>query len=145
MTVDWKAKAQEARDTPGWHETAERYQRDHGLIVQSPPEGLTRSRRLMRNDVSLDRAWNEINRIAGERYNQAPKATYEAAVFELRTHGVVQLNKPNCQRRLANLSLSQFKCLMASLQQKRDQYPNISDELLAALEEIYDARVMADA
>jgi hypothetical protein len=80
-----------------------------------------------------------------ERYNEAPEATFNAVVYELRTHGASQLSKPNCQRRLADLSLAQFKSLMASLQQRRGQYPNISDELLTALVEIYHARIVTDA
>jgi hypothetical protein len=101
-------------------------------------------RRLMRNSVSLERAWDEISRAAREQYNEAPEATYNAATHELRTHGVLQLGTPNCQRRLADLSLAQFKNLMTKLQQWRSQYPNVSDELLVALATIYDARVSSD-
>ena len=82
-------------------------------------------RRMMEPDISLERAWDEINRAARERYNEAPEATANAAVYELRTHGLAQLNKPNCQRRLANLSVAQLKSLMVSLQQRRKLYPKI--------------------
>jgi hypothetical protein len=102
---------------------------------------LTFLRRLMSNDVSLDRAWNENNRIARESYNEAAKTTYEAVVFELRTHGLPQLNNQNCQRRLSDLSRAQNKNLIASLQQWRGQYPKVCDELLATLATIYNARV----
>jgi hypothetical protein len=94
----------------------------------------------MDDDVSLDRAWDEISRAARERYNEAPKATYDAAVYELRTYGLSQLKNTNCQRRLADLSTAQLKNLIASLQQRRGQYPNVCDELLATLATIYDAK-----
>jgi hypothetical protein len=98
----------------------------------------------MSDSTSLDYAWDKLNRLARERYNEAPKATYNAAVHELRTHGISQLNKPNCQRRLSDLSIAQLKNLIACLQQRRGKYPNVSDELLTAVGEIYDARVVSD-
>jgi hypothetical protein len=98
----------------------------------------------MSDSTSLDYAWDELNRLARERYNEAPKATFDAVLFELRTYGLPQLSKSNCQRRLADLSIAQLKNLMAGLQQRRSQYPNVSDELLAALAAIYDARVISD-
>jgi hypothetical protein len=101
-------------------------------------------RRLMRDSVSLEYVRDELNWLARERYNEAPKATYDAVVYELRTYGLPPLSKPNCQRRLADLSIAQFKNLMAGLQRRRGQYPNVSDELLTALATIYDARVTSD-
>jgi hypothetical protein len=98
----------------------------------------------MEPGVSLDAAWNELKRLALERYNEASKATYDAAAYELRTYGFQQLSNLNCQRRLADLSIAQIKNLMASLQQWRGQYSNVSDELLATLAEIYDARIISD-
>ena len=59
--------------------------------------------------ISLKRAWDEINRTARERYNEAPKATYDAVMFELRTYGLPQLKKARCQRRTADLSIAQLK------------------------------------
>jgi hypothetical protein len=66
-------------------------------------------------------AWNPPQAEPAE----APKATYDAVVYELRTHGVSQLSKPNCQRRLGDLSIAQLKNLITSLQQRRGQYPNV--------------------
>jgi hypothetical protein len=103
-----------------------------------------RLRKLMEPDISLERAWAEISRAASERYNNAPEATWNAVQYELRTCGLQQLSNPSCQRRLADLSIAQIKNLMASLLQWREQYPNVSDELLAALAEIYDARIVAN-
>jgi hypothetical protein len=133
--------------SPTWKRSAHEYHQARGghvLIVETPPEHLARLCRLMSDSVSLDRAWAEINRAARERYNEAPKATYDAAVYELSTYGLPQLGKSNCQLRLSNLSAVQLKNLMASLEQKRGQYSNVSDKLLAALATIYDARAVSD-
>jgi hypothetical protein len=86
----------------------------------------------------------EINRAARDRYNEAPEAIYNAVVYELRTYGLPQLKNANCQRRLSDLSAAQVKNLMASLQRRRGQYPNVSDEFVGTLATIYDARVMAN-
>ena len=133
-----KQIAADAWSSEGWKRAAVEY--DH---VEIPAEELARLRHLMSDEISLDRAWNEINRAARERYNEAPKATYDAVVYELRTYGLAQLTQPNCQRRLADLSTAQVKAVIASLQQCRGQYLNVSDELLTTLATIYDARVMA--
>ena len=65
MTTDWKKAAEDAWDSPSWREAAEQYRRDRAgrvLIVEIPPEHLARLRRLMmRDEISLDRAWGEIN------------------------------------------------------------------------------------
>jgi hypothetical protein len=143
---DWVA---EAWNSPTWKQAAHKYHQARAgrvLIVETAPEDLAQLRRLMSDRVSHERAWNEISRAAREQYNEAPKATYDAVVYELRTCGLPQLKNQNCQRRLADLSIAQLKNVMASLQQWRSQYPNISDELLTALGEIYDdARMMSDA
>jgi hypothetical protein len=114
--------------------------RHYRPLVGIEPERAAFLRRLMDDDVSLGRPWDEISRAARERYNEAPKATYDAAVYELRTYGLSQLKNTNCQRRLADLSTAQLKNLIASLQQRRGQYPNVCDELLATLATIYDAK-----
>jgi hypothetical protein len=148
MTADWKQIAADAWDSPNRKQAALEYHHARGnrtLIVETPPEDLARLRRLTDPAISLDRAWDEIRRAARERYNEAPEATYNAVLYELRTHGLPQLSNENCQRRLADLSAAQLKNLMASLQQRRGQYPNVCDELLTTLATIYDARVMADA
>jgi hypothetical protein len=143
MTADWKKLAQDAWDSPSWREGAAEYRHRRGnnvLIVEIEPERLKQLRRLMSDNVSLERAWHEINRSARERYNEAPEATYHAVVYELRTHGLAQLKQANCQRRLCDLSAAQIKTVIASLQQRRSQYPNVSDELLTALATIFDAK-----
>jgi hypothetical protein len=97
-------------------------------------------RTALSNSTSLETLWEELNRAARERYNAAPESTYQAAFCELSRHGVAQLGKANCQRRLDDLSIAQLKRLMVSLQQRRSLYPGISDELLMMLGEILNAR-----
>jgi hypothetical protein len=61
---------------------------------------------------------------------QAPQSTYDALLYELRTYGLAQLNKPNCLRRLSALSSDQLNELIAALLRLRPKYPAITDELL---------------
>ena len=60
----------------------------------------------------------------------APRSTYDAALWELRTYGVAQLAKENCRRRLSDLSTKQIRELVAALMRLRPQYLMINDELL---------------
>ena len=147
VVMNWKKTAENAWSAPEWKAAAVEYHHARGgrpLIVEIEPNHLKQLRRLMESGVSLDAAWNELKRLARERYNEAPKATYDAAAYELRTYGLPQLSNLNCQRRLADLSIAQIKNLMASLQRCRGQYPNVSDALLATLANIYDARISSD-
>jgi hypothetical protein len=82
------------------------------------------------DDMSLDALWAALNRAARDRYNAAPQSTYDAAVYELRTYGIAQLEKPNCRRRLADLSTAQVRELIAALIRLRPKYPKITDELI---------------
>jgi hypothetical protein len=63
----------------------------------------------------------------------APRSTYDAALWELRTYGVAQLAKENCRRRLSDLSTKQIRELVAALMRLRPQYLMINDELLLKL------------
>src|SRR5262249_40934057 len=77
--------AAEAWSSPGWKQAALEYHHtrgNHALIAETSPEHLARLRRLMSNEVSHERAWDEIGRTARERYNEAPEATYNAVVYE---------------------------------------------------------------
>jgi hypothetical protein len=147
MTTDWKKIATDAWSAPSWLDAAEQYDRDRSgrpLMVETDREQLKRLRRLM-SDVSLESTWVEVNRLACERYSEAPKAIYDAVVYELRTHGLPQLKKQNCQRRLSDLSAAQLKAVMVSLQTRRNWYPEITDELLTALAEIYSTGITSHA
>ena len=118
-----------------WMAPAGHFWRDR--IVEIDRNDLKRLRGLIRDGVSLERTWDEVIRLACERYSEAPKATYDAVIYELRTHGLPQLKKQNCQQRFSDFSAAQIKALMVSLQARRNQYPKVTDDLLAVLAEIY--------
>ena len=67
---------------------------------------------------------------------EAPASTYEAALYELSRYGVAQLGKPNCRRRIGDLSSPQIKELAAALRRMQKKYPHlaITDELVAKIE-----------
>ena len=90
-------------------------------------------RRLMDDSMSLTSAYYQIHRRHFE--DRAAASTVEAVMYELRTHGLAQLVKPNCQRRLGELSGEQLREVMARLIKLRPQYPKIDDALLLELEE----------
>lgn len=69
------------------------------------------------------------------RRRDALSLTYDALLYELRTFGVVQFANPNCQRRLADLSIKQVRELIAALMRLKPEYPAITDELLLKLGE----------
>jgi hypothetical protein len=64
---------------------------------------------------------------------RAAKSTYDALVYELRTYGIAQLEKPNCRGRLGDLSTQQVRDLIAALMRLRPNYPAITDELILKL------------
>lgn len=64
---------------------------------------------------------------------QGPRATMDALIYELRTHGLPQLGKVNCRRRLSDLSTPQVRELIASLIRLRPKYPAITNELILKL------------
>ena len=61
-------------------------------------------RRLLEDEVSLERAWSELNRGDG----RTPEATVEALMYSLR-RGVGEIDKPDTRRRLAALDKRQLK------------------------------------
>jgi hypothetical protein len=64
---------------------------------------------------------------------QAPRVTLDALIYELRTHGLPQLGKANCRRRLGDLSTRQMRELIASLMRLRPKYSAITNELILKL------------
>jgi len=65
--------------------------------------------------------------------NEAPWATIEALMYELREYGLSQLRNPNCLRRLDMLSSNQMRDVIRRLLGLRDCYPKVTDELLIKL------------
>ena len=71
---------------------------DRKAAARPQDHRLERLRRLLESEVSLERAWHELNRGDG----QAPQATVEALVYGLR-RGVEELTKPDALQRLSQL------------------------------------------
>jgi len=78
---------------------------DRKAAARSQDRRLERLRRLLEDDVSLERAWAELNR--GD--SRAPQATVEALMYSLRERGVKALEEPDTKRRLSTLDKSQLK------------------------------------
>src|SRR5262249_42423889 len=95
---------------------------------EAEPEQLGRLGRVLDDNVSLERALYELN-----RRNGAPTASVEAMVHELRTHGLAALERPNCLRRLSDVSTAQLREVLARLIKLRPRNPAITDALLLKL------------
>ena len=116
---------------PGWREASLEYHKHRGGRVSTTsyaPKHLARLRRLMDDDVSLDRAWHELN--AG-----AAASTVEALVFGLRD-GLAALPKnPDRLRRLSELNAEQLKAVCRRVQDFNPEIatPWSSDEVAALI------------
>jgi hypothetical protein len=101
--------------TPTWREAALDYHKardGRASIAPYAPEHLARLHRLMADNVSLDRAWDELN----GRPSKAAAATVEALVFGLRD-GLAALPKnPDRLRRLSELNAEQLRAVCERLQ-----------------------------
>jgi hypothetical protein len=71
--------------------------------------------------------------MSNQQSSDAPQTTYDAALWELRTYGSVQLGSEDCRRRISDLSIKQLRELIAALMRLRSQYSMINDELLLKL------------
>jgi len=107
--------ADDAWAAPGWREAALDYHKHRGnraSIAPYAPEHLARLRRLLDDDVSLDRAWHAVN----DRRSGAAASTVEALVYGLRD-GLVALSKnPDRLRRLSELNAEQLKAVCRRVQ-----------------------------
>jgi hypothetical protein len=75
-----------------------------------------------------------------DRKRRMHGAPYQALLRELRTHGLAQLNNPNCRQRLGELSSVQLRELIAALARLQPKYPAITDELIKTLQrQLHDA------
>jgi hypothetical protein len=86
-----------------FHRPAGQPQHDSAEIV--------RTRRLLDEDFSLERAWSEIN----DAPARAAASTIEALMFSLRAGGAA-LTSPHARRRLAELTEAQLHEVCARLQ-----------------------------
>jgi hypothetical protein len=81
--------------------------------------------------MSIGALWETLNN--PQRRRGAPQSTYDAVLHELRTYGISQFAKPDCRRRLFDLSTEQVRELIAALMRLRPRYPAITDDLLLKL------------
>jgi len=92
--------------------SAETFELEVSGLARPQDRRLERLRRLLLDNVSLERAWTELNRGDG----QAPQATVEALVYGLRDGIDALPTKPERLRRLSELSADQLKEVCARLQ-----------------------------
>jgi hypothetical protein len=71
-------------------------------------------RRLLEPDVSLERAWHELN--AARLRGRAAQSTVEALMLSLRWRGIKAFSEPETQRRISELSEEQLHEVGARLQ-----------------------------
>ena len=96
------------------------YHKDRGNRVSVTPytaDELARLRGLMADDVTLERAWHEINHPT----DRAAASTVEALMLALRERGTAALTEPDVERRLGALSESQLHEVCARLQKLRPE------------------------
>ena len=105
-----------------------------GESVQNddPEEEHERLRRLLNDDVTLERTYYEIRH---HFQGRAATSIIEALMVGLRERGTAALKEPKVQRRLGELSAEQLREVIARLIKLRPQCRAISDELLLQLEE----------
>lgn len=98
----WRAIAIAAWDAPSWREAAADYHKiiraNRPTMETTPPERLAQLRRLMADNVSLDRASHELN---DSSKRPTPQATVEAIMFAVRARGVAALKEPATKERLS--------------------------------------------
>jgi hypothetical protein len=95
-----RSLAADAWNDPGWARAAREYhvaRGDRVLIVETELKLFARLRELMADNVSLDRAWHELN---DARARPTPKATVEAIWHAVRERGLTALIEPSNQERL---------------------------------------------
>src|SRR5262249_510516 len=98
---------------------------------------------LLDRSVSLERAWAQLTR---HRNADAPRATVEARLYDLRPHGLSPLKNPhirpralkhaNRRQRLGDLADMQLRSVLAGLIPLRARYVAVTDELLIVLDRI---------
>jgi ribonucleoside-diphosphate reductase alpha chain len=99
-------------------------------VIGGDDERLAYMRRLLDPNVSLERAYHEINQ---HRRDGAAQSTIEALMLSLRSRGVEALGEPNTLRRIDDSSSAQLREVLARLIKLRPRYPVISDDLLFKL------------
>src|SRR5262249_16668218 len=114
MSGDWRQRVQDAWNDPAWCQAAADYHATRGqrtLVVEIESERLKQLRRLMTDDVSLERAGHDLNKPR----DGAASSTIEALMFSLR-QGIQALGQPDTIRRLSELSDEQLRDVAVRLQ-----------------------------
>ena len=99
VTTDWKQAAADAWANLGWESAREYHEAraGHRAIVEIEPEHAAFLRRLLSGEVSLERAWAELNDL---RNRPTPKATIDAVLYAVREHGLAALKETATAERL---------------------------------------------
>ena len=88
---------------------------------------------MLDDSISIEAAYNLFD--AERRKHGAAPSTVEALMFELRQGGTAALQNPATLRRLAALSRTQVRDVIARLMKLRSAYPAVTDDLLFRLGE----------
>jgi hypothetical protein len=93
------------------------------------------------DDEIHDRAWWAIEaRRCGTDWQslllQRSQVAYTALLFGLRAYGLPLLQNWRCRRAFSDISDAQLEELITALIRQQPDYPNISDELIVALDGI---------
>ncbi|HEY7243371.1 MAG TPA: hypothetical protein VH678_05750 [Xanthobacteraceae bacterium] len=95
------SKAEQCWQSEGWKRVAEWYHRERQgrtLIVETPPAKLAQLQLFMLPNVSLDRAWNQLN---NPKNRPTPQVTIEAIWIAVRERGLAALKEPDMEERLS--------------------------------------------
>jgi hypothetical protein len=121
VVADEKAPdAVDAWQAPSWCEASIEYHKARDgrrAVLEIEPERLKRLRRLMLDNVSLNRAYHELNQGGG----QAPAALVEALMFSLRLGIIDGLARPGAKERLSRLSEEQLRAVCDRLRNFKPQ------------------------
>jgi len=133
MTIALRSTSPVSWDQKAWEDMV--VCRAAGQTPASPGERarLEYYHRLLERDMSLEELWNELNT---RRSGEAAQSTCDALLYQLREGGIAQIKTFNCQRRIAELSASQLRKVVAALIRLQSRYPRITDELLSALDDM---------
>jgi hypothetical protein len=90
----WRQIAADTWNDPGWANAARVYHADRAsrrAVVEIEPSRLARLRRLLADDISLDRIWHELNEPSAR---QTPQSTIEAILHCIDERGTAALKEP---------------------------------------------------
>jgi hypothetical protein len=117
-TADSRRSHRRHRDRQDTFEEACR-RADEKRRREAESERLTQLRRLLDDNVSLERAWSEINWRG--RHSGAAQITVEALMFSLRSRGLRALSESDTQRRLSELDDAQVPEVVVRLQKLKPE------------------------